>query len=234
MDGHDAEQPLPLVGIMAKAPRAGHAKTRLTSALAPTVAADLYCHFLLDTIEVVRRVLGTTAVLVCPRGDRDDLLALDPGLPVIEQDEPGLMRGLAYGIAHGLARGHPAVALINADSPTLPPGHISAAFDALANRDVVLGPTADGGYYLIAASVPCEQLLCEVGFHDAATICAATLARAETLGLRATAIAPWFDVDLPAELGRLTAQLRDAPPWVARHTRRALARYAADGARLPP
>lgn len=217
---------------MAKAPRAGRAKTRLTSALAPTVAADLYRHFLLDTIEVVRRVPGTAAALVCPRGDRDDLVALDPGLPVIEQDEPGLMRGLAHGIAHGLAWGHPAVALINADSPTLPPGHISAAFDALANRDVVLGPTADGGYYLTAASVPCERLLCAVPFYNAATICAVTLARADALGLCATTIAPWFDVDLPAELGRLTAQLRDAPPWAARHTRCALARYATDVARL--
>ena len=228
MDKGEGGRSLPLVGIMAKAPRAGHAKTRLAHALAPAVAADIYRHFLLDTIALVRRVPGVAAALVCPRGDRGELLELAAGLPVIEQDAPGLMQGLARGIVYGLEMGHPAVALLNADSPTLPPEHISAAFAALAAHDVVLGPTADGGYYLIAATVPCTRLLRDVPYDDAASICAATLARADVLGLRAATIAPWFDVDMPAELSRLAALLRDAPAHVAPYTRRALARYAAE------
>ena len=135
------------------------------------------------------------------------------------------MGGLAFGIAHALARGHPAVALINADSPTLPPEHISAAFAALSAHDVVLGPTTDGGYYLIAATVPCTHLLCDVPYPDAATICVDTLARARQLGLRAGTIPSWFDVDLPLEVTRLAAALRDEPAHRAVHTRRALAAY---------
>src|SRR5262245_53136868 len=169
----------PLVGIMAKAPRAGHAKTRMADGLAPEVAADMYRHFLLDTVEIVRRVPDVTAAMVCPQGDRDDLLALDLGLPVLEQDGPGLMYGLAYGIAWGLSLGHPAVALVNADSPTLPPALIAEALSAIDGRDVVLGPTADGGYYLIAAAVPCTALLCDEPYRDGTTICRDTLARAQ-------------------------------------------------------
>jgi len=216
----------PFVGIMAKAPRPGHAKTRLTSALAPDVAADLYRHFLLDTIDMVRRVPGIAAGLVCPAGDGADLAHLATGLPVMEQHALGLMQGLAFGIAQALEQGHTAAALINADSPTLPPALIADAFAALATQDVVFGPTADGGYYLIAARVPCDSLLLGVPYPDGATILRDTLDRAGALGLRAGTIAPWFDIDLPAELRGLAATLAGAPPDLAVHTRRALATHA--------
>src|SRR5207248_1745515 len=150
-----------------------------------------------------RRVPGTAAALICPPGDTAELQRLDLGVPIIEQPEPGLMRGLAFGIAHALREGHPAVALINADSPTLPPACIADAFRALLKLDVVLGPTADGGYYLIGATAPCTTLLCATPYPSSATICADTLAGAGRLGLRAGTIGAWFDVDLPAEVGRL-------------------------------
>lgn len=93
------------IGIMAKAPWPGYVKTRLTHALPPAVAADLYYRFLLDTIDVVRQVDNAKAVLLCPPGDARALTNLDLGLPVLEQPEPGLMQGLAFGIDHGLAGG---------------------------------------------------------------------------------------------------------------------------------
>ncbi len=220
----DARQPF--VGIMAKAPRPGYAKTRLTSALDPEVAADLYRHFLLDTVDVVRRVPGVAATLLCPAGDGADLARLDIGLPIVEQREPGLMHGLVFGIAHALEGGHNSVALINADSPTLPPARIAAALTALSTYNVVFGPTADGGYYLIAATVPCDRLLLGVPYPDGTTILRDTLEQAERLGLRAGTIAPWFDVDLPAELRGLADALADAPPHLAAHTRHALTTHA--------
>ncbi len=216
----------PFVGVMAKAPRPGHAKTRLTRALAPEVAADLYRHFLLDTVDVVRRVPGVAAALLCPAGDGAELARLDIGLPIVEQRAPGLMQGLAFGVAHALDRGYGAVALINADSPTLPPARIADAFAALATYDVVFGPTADGGYYLIASTVPCDELLLGAPYPDGTTILHDTLDQAARLGLRAGTIAPWFDIDLPAELRGLADALADAPPHLAAHTRRALAAHA--------
>src|SRR4051794_5463192 len=225
MAGQGETSGIPFVGIMAKAPRAGHAKTRLTHALTPEIAADLYRHFLLDTIDAVRRVPHVAPALLCPSGDGPDLRRLDPQLTVVEQPEPGLMQGLAFGIEHALALGHPMAILINADSPTLPPQRICEAIEMLATHDVVLGPTVDGGYYLIAATVPCTHLLCAAPYLHSATICAETLTRARQLGLRADLIAPWFDVDLPVELHRLVRTLRDQPTYVAAHTRRALAAY---------
>jgi rSAM/selenodomain-associated transferase 1 len=227
MAGQGETPGIPFVGIMAKAPRAGHAKTRLTRALTPEIAADLYRHFLLDTIEVVRRVHHVAPALLCPSGDGPDLRRLDPALTVVEQPEPGLMQGLAFGIEHALALGHPMALLINADSPTLPPERIREAIAMLATHDVVLGPTTDGGYYLIAATVPCAHLLCAAPYLNGATICAETLTCARRLGLRADLIAPWFDVDLPVELQRLMRALRDQPAQVAAHTRRALACHEA-------
>lgn len=210
---------------MAKAPRAGHAKTRLSRALPPAVAADLYRHFLLDTIAALRRVDGVALGLVGPPGDGPDLRELETGLLVVEQPIPGLMAGLAFAIDRFLAAGHPAVILVNADSPTLPPGRIDEALRALAGHDVALGPTADGGYYLIGATVSCTRLLCDEPYADGTTICAETLDRARRLNLRATAISPWFDVDLPSEVARLAVALRSQPAHVAAHTRRALAAY---------
>ena len=225
MVGQGETSRIPFVGIMAKAPRAGHAKTRLTRALTSEIAADLYRHFLLDTIDVVRRVPHAAPALLCPSGDGPNLRRLAPALTVVEQPQPGLMQGLAFGIEHALGLGHPMAVLINADSPTLPPERIYEAIAMLTTHDVVLGPTADGGYYLIAATVPCSHLLCEAPYLNGATICVETLTRARRLGLRADLIAPWFDVDLPVELHRLMRAVRDQPAHVAAHTRRALAFY---------
>jgi rSAM/selenodomain-associated transferase 1 len=216
----------PFIGIMAKAPRPGHAKTRLARALPAEVAADLYRHFLLDTVEVTRHVPGAVVGLVCPPGDGEELRALGLEAAIVEQPEPGLMQGLAFGIDRALAAGHRAAALINADSPTLPADRLVAAFALLDDADVVLGPSADGGYYLIGARVSCARLLLDAPYPSSATICADTLARAWDLGLRTGTIPPWFDVDLPSELRQLVLSLRDAPAHAAVHTRRALAAHA--------
>lgn len=221
----------PLVGIMAKAPRAGHAKTRLASVLPPDVAADLCRHFLLDTLDTVRRVHEVTPMMLCPHGDGESLRRLARDIVVLEQPRPGLMQGLAFGIDEALRRGHPAVALINADSPTLPAPLIDEAFVALKTHDVVFGPAEDGGYYLIAATVSCTRLLLERAYEDSTTILRDTLRQAARLGLRTTTITPWFDIDLPADLRRLLHALKAAPA-VAPYTRGAIERHAAALRRL--
>lgn len=218
---------VPFIGIMAKAPRAGHAKTRLTQALTPAIAADLYRHFLLDTIAALRRLDGVALGLVCPAGDGPDLRLLETGLPVVEQPVPGLMEGLAFGIERFLGAGHSAVVLVNGDSPTLPAALVGDALKALATHQVVLGPTVDGGYYLIGATVSCRALLCTESYPDSATIYAQTLERAHRMGLQPASIAPWFDVDVPSELHHLALALEGEPAHVAPHTRRALRAHRA-------
>ena len=109
--------------------------------------------------------------------------------------------------------------IIGSDSPDLPSEYICEAFARLERgADVVLGPADDGGYYLIGLRVPQPRLLREVPMSTP-TVLADTLALARELGLRVDLLPAWYDVDTVAELRRLAAALRAAPPDVAAYTR---------------
>ena len=145
-----------LVAIMAKAPIAGKAKTRLIPRLGAEHAAMLYHQMLLDTIELVAEALnGSGAIsLVCPTiTDRTTLQDFVASETQIIADETGsLMGGLAFALAYHVAQGYEQVILLDGDSPTLPVHYLQSAFDTLGSADVVLGPTMDGGHYLIRAA----------------------------------------------------------------------------------
>src|SRR5689334_2744851 len=112
-----------LVGIMAKAPLAGHAKTRLIPVLGAAQAALLQQHMLLDTIELVSAALcgDGSIVLVCPTAaDQAALESIAPdGVGMVAHERVDLMSGLDYALAHYLAQGYQQVVLLDGDSPTL-------------------------------------------------------------------------------------------------------------------
>jgi glycosyltransferase A (GT-A) superfamily protein (DUF2064 family) len=87
---------------------------------------------------------------------------------------------------------------------------------------VVLGPCEDGGYYLIGLKRPQPRLLRDVQMSTPYVV-RDTLVLAEQIGLKVTLLPTWYDVDTVAELDRLRAELRAAPPHTARHTRAFLA-----------
>ena len=108
---------------------------------------------------------------------------------------------------------------MNSDSPTLPLTYLARAFEALADgADVTLGPSADGGYYLIGVKQPTPRLLREVRMSTP-TVLADTLALAAEEGLRVELLPAWYDVDEAADLVRLAGELAAAPPEVAPRTR---------------
>lgn len=215
-----------MIGIMAKAPIAGQAKTRLIPLLGAERAATLYQHMLLDSIELAVEALdGHGAVsLVCPTAaHRDALRELVPDtVQILAHEQGDLMRGLDYGLAHYTGQGYDQVVLLDGDSPTLPVSNLRQAFDALSTATVVLGPTLDGGYYLIGSCQP-QPALFKWEQLDAATVCKETQARAEASGARVALLAPWYDVDTREDVERLAGDLR-LHANVARHTRRFLAR----------
>jgi len=196
---------------MAKAPVAGRAKTRLIPRLGTEHAAMLYQQMLLDTIELVVETLdGSGAIsLVCPTiTDRMALRQIvAAGIQVVADETGTLMGGLAYALDNHIAQGYEQVILLDGDSPTLPAPYMRLAFDALDAADVVLGPTIDGGYYLIGARQS-QPALFQWEHLDSATICAQTQARAEALGLRVDVLPSWFDVDTSEDLDRLVDDLR--------------------------
>jgi uncharacterized protein len=200
-----------VVVVMAKAPVAGKAKTRLIPRLGADQAARLYRHMLLDTLDLVAEALdGSGAIsIVCPTtADRAALQQIVPREIQIVADEQGsLMGGLNYALTSHTDQGYHQVILLDGDSPTLPMHYLRSAFVALDSSDVVLGPTLDGGYYLIGARKP-QPMLFAWEHLDSATLCRQTQQRAEVLGQRVAVLPAWYDIDTPDDLAHLVGDLR--------------------------
>ncbi len=215
---------------MAKAPLAGQAKTRLIPVLGARRAALLYHQMLLDSIDLALAALdgdGDVSI-VCPPGEHRAILAdiVPPHVDVVAHGPGGLMTGLSYGLTSLTQAGYRQVILVDGDSPTLPADYLRLAFDQLTHDTVVLGPTLDGGYYLIGACRP-RPTLFQWDPLDSATICRQTKERAEDLGAPVVLLPSWYDVDTPDDLAYLVAQLQ-VPGSDAARTRRFLEQGIAD------
>ncbi len=199
-------EPARLLLIMAKAPRPGAVKTRLCPPLTPGLAADLYRAFLRDTLALARALPDTAVGVVHPPSTDDWPLRalLPPGVLLWPQEAGGLGSGLDGAFAGAFARGYRRVVVMSSDSPTLPVAALEEAFAALDAHDVVLGPTDDGGYYLIGLDRPRPRLFEAITWSTAA-VYAQTLERAAESGLRVHATTPWHDVDTVADLAALAA-----------------------------
>ncbi len=221
-------RPRSLVYVVAKAPRAGQAKTRLCPPLTPDQSARLAAAFLQDTITLAQRA-GVDVRLICrDEEERAALIAGDAGragaVTVYIQQGSGLGAALESAFVQGLADGYPAVAVLGADTPTLPPAIVAEAFAALrSDVDVALGSSDDGGYYLLAASRLFPQLFRNMTWSTN-QVAAETLRRCAALNLRTHLLPEWSDVDDAAALARLIVQLdtKSIGPDVASHTRAAL------------
>jgi uncharacterized protein len=209
------------MAIMAKAPRAGAVKTRLCPPLSPEDAAELYRAFLADKVEQVRSVTAARgAIVYTPDEGRGFFESLAPDFVLIPQHGSDLGARLVASFEWFFAEGYPAAAFIDSDSPTLPREFLLQALDLMASPevDVVLGPSADGGYYLIGLRAARPELFTRMPWSTP-WILAETVGRARQLGLRVASLPPWFDVDTALDLERLESSLRSAPGPAPRHTR---------------
>jgi len=212
--------------IMAKAPRPGAVKTRLAASLSPDAVTAFYCCLLDDTLALARSLSGVEVAVMCPESDVDELARL-AGMPlagkaasVVAQRGEGLAAGLTSVFAH-FAEGHRTNALrtnahrrrviaFNSDSPHLPGSVLEDAFEALAAHDVVVGPTHDGGYYLVGAKASHPTLFAGDGMGTSSAL-ERLLARARALELSVGFAAPFYDIDVADDLTRLAEELRLAP-----------------------
>ena len=200
----------PAVIVFARAPRAGRTKTRLIPALGHAGAAELYRCFLLDTLANLRHLDAHVIVAAAAESDSQTLgtLAGDvcPGAELIVQSGADLGERMANSAGEALSRGHPRVAVIGTDSPSLPPHLVGQALDLAAERDLVLGPSFDGGYYLIGLRAPVPALFSGIEWSSASVL-SDTLQRARDLRLTVALLEPWYDVDTPDDLERLRDHL---------------------------
>jgi uncharacterized protein len=207
-----------VLAIMAKAPRLGHVKTRLSPAYAPDDVVRLYRALVEDTIDLVRAA-GIRAVAACPAGDAQELAHwLPQGIEVLPQRGSGLAAGLVSTFEDLCTVAGRRVIAFNADSPHLPVDTLHAAFTLLATNDVVVGPCDDGGYYLVGAKQPYPALF-DPGMMGKDTACETLLARAEQAGLRVALVAEHYDIDLPADVRRLATELAETPARAPRTAR---------------
>ncbi len=206
--------------VVAKRPAPNHTKTRLSPPLSPEQAAALYECFLRDTLDLMRGVPDVQPVIAyLPDEARHYFTELAPDFDLIRQAGDDLGARLDNALTHYLCDGYERVAIMNSDGPTLPVEHLIGAFDALSDHtDVVLGPSDDGGYYLIGLKKPAPRLLREVRMSTP-HVTADTLALADAEGLRVKLLPAWYDVDDVEALQRLSTELAAAPAHVAPHTR---------------
>jgi len=214
------------LAIMAKAPRVGAVKTRLCPPLRAPEAAELARCFLLDAVERVRAVAGVEPIVAyTPTEARSEFEALAPGFALIPQRGEDLGERQGGLVEDVLGLGHEAALVIGTDSPTLPRECLDEAVGLVMapEVDLVLGPTEDGGYYLLGLRASCPGLFEDVPWSTPAVL-SRTLDRAQRLGLRVACLPTWFDVDTGADLERLRAGLDAAPGPFPRHTREFLGR----------
>ncbi len=194
-----------------KAPEKGRVKTRLAASLGQDGAVELYRRFvedllaMLDTLDVevaccyqpveaeaaLRRWLGRYRWLVAQRGT-------DLGRR--------MENAFRYAFGQGVAR----AVLIGSDSPDLAPEIIEQAFDGLQRHDAVIGPSSDGGYYLLGFTAEC--FLPEV-FEDICwstdRVCDQTMCVLDRHERDVSVLPQWHDIDTPSDLNELIARNRD-------------------------
>lgn len=210
-------RPRGLLVLMAKAPLAGHSKTRLEADLGPGAATGFWTACLRDAGAQLRRAageLGLAAAAMTPSAaDAIEVRRLT-GLPALAQRASGLGQALLE-VSELPA---PFTVAISADAPTLPLGHVRAAVQELRRRHAVLGPGEDGGYYLVGLRSGYPAGRRRLAFLEAPMGTANSLEHTVRALPGAALAAPWPDVDTPVELERLAAHLRrhpDAAPHVA-------------------
>ena len=193
--------------VVAKQPAPGQTKTRLCPPLTPAQAADLYDCFLLDTLDTMRKVKYVQRVIgFLPENAQDYFYQLAPDMGLVCQRGNSLGERLDHLLTEALANGSRRAVVMDSDSPTLPASFITRAFEQLANADVVLGPTQDGGYYLIGLKQPQPHLLREVQMSTPQVL-SDTLALAEATGLAVSLLPAWYDVDTIDDLHHLDREL---------------------------
>lgn len=214
--------------VIAKRPAAGYTKTRLTPPLTPIQAAELYESFLLDTLDIARAASDVTRLITyAPTEAAAYFAERAPDFRLTPQVGHALGERLDHVLTRCLRDGYRRAVVMDSDSPTLPAACVAQAFEALADHDVVLGPCADGGYYLIGLTQPQPRLLREVEMSQP-NVLRDTLELAEQMRLRVTLLPTWYDVDTAQELAQLQTELARLPVAVASHTRARLAVLAGE------
>ena len=198
--------PANALAIMAKAPVAGSVKTRLVPPLTPAQAAEFYRALLLDQFDHLRNYAGAERYVFFAPADGESILRELGGAEYAYLAQCGgdLGARMQQVFADLRRMEHRNIVLIGSDLPALPWTILDQAFEQLAQADarVVLGPSQDGGYYLVGMNRLVPEIFAEMTWsHE--RVLADTTARLAALDLSYDILPTWFDLDVVADFQRL-------------------------------
>lgn len=223
--------------VMARAPSDPHGKTRLTRSLRGD-HTGLRRAILLDTFDIAARV-RTADVFVAfePAEALAEFRSLTGGsAELLPQRGQTLGDRMSNVFADLFGRGYSSVVLVGSDLPTLPSVYIEGAFNRLRNRrnSIVVGPAADGGYYLMGLCRLWPQLFDSIPWSTPHVL-RATLEAADKAQLAVSMVPKWYDVDEIDDLRRALNEPAGAErtrSWAAAHSELIPASHASQPARL--
>ncbi len=207
--------------VFAKDPQPGQVKTRLFGRFTPDEAAGLYRAFISDTLTKARTIHAGAHILCYTPSTAEASLreVAGPDWNLVPQSDADLGSRMSTALRQSLETGAHRVILIGTDIPSLPSAHLTSAFDALDHHDVVLGPSTDGGYYLVGVTDDHPSIFEDIEWSTH-HVFAQTVERVQTAGLKLDLIPPWYDVDTPEEVDFLLAHAKAAgdADWVPKQT----------------
>lgn len=189
-----------------RVPKPGLTKTRLLPVLTPEQCANLHWCFLKDLAELYRKVHAHLFIAYVADPEWEQLKSVFPHAGYIPQKGTDLGEKMYRSIRSVLELGYESVVLTGADLPMMTAGHLESGFSALMNNDIAIGPTPDGGYYLIGMKKANRDVF-RVSGYGGASVYENTVAAAEAAGLTVGQALSCGDVDTPEDLQMLAASV---------------------------
>lgn len=193
--------------IFTRVPLPGFTKTRLIPALSAEGSAALHEAMLRDIAGEASQLNADLFVFHTPK-DAGALKEIFPGARFHPQQGKDLGQRMHEALVRVLELGYDACVLTGTDLPHLKAEHLEAAFAALARADVALGPTYDGGYYLVGLKAPCAELF-ESQSYGHGSVYQNALSVAESVGKSVLSIAACDDIDTGADLRSLWQSIQN-------------------------
>lgn len=186
-----------------RVPKPGITKTRLLPILTGEQCAKLHSAFLTDLARVYAQVDADLFVAYTVDPEWEMLKNIFPdATDFFPQEGADLGEKMYNAIGHVLALGYGQAVLTGADLPMMTESHLNSGFAALENAHVAIGPTSDGGYYLVGMKHP-HRAIFENQSYGGTTVLENTLSAGKTAGLTVVLAAPCDDVDTPEDLKNL-------------------------------
>lgn len=195
--------------VFAKEPKKDKVKTRLKVCLSVSKRINLYKAFLKDTITIARKADCEEKIIAYEINGKTPryLRRIAPGFSFYEQKGINLGVKMHNAFKFAAGKGASEMIIIGSDAPTLPLRYLNDSFKRLKKAEIVLGPSRDGGYYLIGLKKPCVGLFKDIRWSSR-TVFADTLKNVKRLKKTLSLLPYWYDVDEPSALAKLKLDLK--------------------------